>query len=338
MATVTGFESLRHPSRSDLRQFAELFEPLYEASSDEARRQAVAALSQCTHIPQPTAFFIGTRPIAIAAIFLTRSRDISDDVLIAIAGLNEPSYGRAIARRENLSPKVVDALVSQHHGSGHRLASATPEATADAALPDLTALVAVGNLDPTPDHSADSSTDRLRREEDLRQDLKALVRSGAPRLSEPDPLAEGVSDMQEALLVRFARSGETGLLAAVLADCLRSSRALSDRILLDTSGQQLAVTLTALDVTMDDSIFVLEALYPEVDGHAAAILSAIDVAEAIARVHAWQRADGYSGHAVSHQSVLAPDRENDPRMAAARAQPLFGRAAQERKQRLTARR
>ncbi|MBN9269148.1 MAG: hypothetical protein J0J15_02670, partial [Mesorhizobium sp.] len=70
MATVSSFESLRFPSRSDLVQFGELFEQLYAASSDEARRQAVAALSRCPQVPQETALFIARQPIGIAAIFL----------------------------------------------------------------------------------------------------------------------------------------------------------------------------------------------------------------------------------------------------------------------------
>jgi uncharacterized protein (DUF2336 family) len=46
MATVSSFEGLQPPTRSELRQFAELFTPLFTASSDEAKRQAVAAASR----------------------------------------------------------------------------------------------------------------------------------------------------------------------------------------------------------------------------------------------------------------------------------------------------
>ncbi|RMI04537.1 hypothetical protein DA101_029465, partial [Sinorhizobium meliloti] len=77
MATVTGFESLRIPSRSDMKQFAELFEPLFLGSSNEARRQAAAALSQCPHVPEPVALLIGSMPISIAAAFLARATAIS---------------------------------------------------------------------------------------------------------------------------------------------------------------------------------------------------------------------------------------------------------------------
>lgn len=74
MATVSSFENLSHPTRSELRQFAELFMPLFQASSDEAKRQAVAALSQCENMPAAVALFIGNQPIEIAAPFLAASR------------------------------------------------------------------------------------------------------------------------------------------------------------------------------------------------------------------------------------------------------------------------
>lgn len=85
MATVTSFESLPHPSRSELRQFAELFSPLFRASSDEARRQAVAALSQSRHVPPAVAFFIASQPIAVSAPFLTASPCLTNEALITIA-------------------------------------------------------------------------------------------------------------------------------------------------------------------------------------------------------------------------------------------------------------
>ena len=39
MATVTNFENVSHPSKTDLRQFAELFMPLFTASTEEAKRE-----------------------------------------------------------------------------------------------------------------------------------------------------------------------------------------------------------------------------------------------------------------------------------------------------------
>jgi uncharacterized protein (DUF2336 family) len=95
--------------------------------------------------------------------------------------------------------------------------------------------------------------------------------------------------------VRFARAGEVGMIAVALADALGSSQWLSERILLDVSGRQLAETLLALAVPADDTLFVLEKTYPHLaEGAAQALLSSLDAAEAILRVESWQRADSYT--------------------------------------------
>lgn len=269
MATVSSFESLRFPSRSDLRQFGELFAPLYEASSEEARRQAVAALSRCPQIPDETALFIATQPIGVAAIFLMGAKAIPDVTLMRILGATGPEHARAIGRRDNLSPAIVEALVGTHQ----KHASRRTGEDRDAALQEAA---------------------RLEREEEIREELRALVRAATPAVEAP-PGLEPASEMHHTLFVRFARAGEVGMLAVTLADALGSSQWLSERILLDVSGRQLAETLLALDVPDADSLFVLANIYPHLaEGGAKTLLSALDPAEAISRVESWQRADSYT--------------------------------------------
>ena len=269
MATVSSFESLRFPSRSDLRQFGELFEPLYSASTDEARRQAVAALSRCPQVPDETALFIARQPISTAAIFLMGSRAIGDVTLMRILRTTGPEHAHAIGRRDDLSPVVVEALVGTHQDQASRR---TGE--------DRTAALA--------------EAARLEREERIREELRALVRAATPTVETPVRL-EPASVMHQALFVRFAREGETGMIAVALADALASSQWLSERILLDVSGRQLAETLLALDVPEADSLFVLTRIYPHLaEGGAETLLAALDPAEATRRVESWQRADSYT--------------------------------------------
>ncbi len=128
MATVTSFEALAFPSKSELRQFAELFTPLFHASTEEARRQAVAALSQCPNVPGAVALFIASQPISIAAPFLVSSPCLSDDLLIMIARTQGADHARAIVRREQLSPTVIDALVGLRHSEPTRTAAPAAEA------------------------------------------------------------------------------------------------------------------------------------------------------------------------------------------------------------------
>lgn len=334
MATVSGFESVRHPSRSNLLQFAQLFEPLYLASSDEARRQAVAALSRCPHVPHETALFIGCQPIAVAAIFLIRSQAIADNVLIGIAKCAGPAHANAIARRDNLSPVVVDALVGLHQGQSQKITPAVEHPAARMAESETVSA-------PLPDD--DARHRRILQEERLRQEIRALARVAQPTDSVHDYIIEGLPATQEALLVRFARAREAGFFAATLANALSASRPLARRILLDTSGHQLASTLSALGLDTVACETVLTALYPhlaepaEGKTQAADILAALDIAEAIARVRAWQRADAYTNAPEvgepRHEPVLAPDRERDTRQAAQTRPSAFSRQQQDRKQR-----
>lgn len=304
MATVTVFESLPHPTRSELRQFAELFAPLFSASSEEARREAVAALSQCRNVPPAVAFFIASQPISIAAPFLTSSSCLSDETLITIARTQGEAHARAIVRREVLSPTVIDALVGLRHNRTARPLE-TPAAEAEAA--------------PVEDTAA---AEQLAREEDLRQRIKALA-SHIDRPAHDRLGLRTLSPIQEALLVRFARDREAGLFATVLADSLSASLWLSERIMLDISGQQLATTLKGLAMREEDAIFILQRIYDHLgsteDGVARAekLWNSLDEDECGKRIEAWRRADSYTYAEPQRQPAAAnetKEHEAEPRI------------------------
>ncbi|MGO4354230.1 DUF2336 domain-containing protein [Rhizobium sp. RAF36] len=292
MATVSSFEGLAHPTRSELRQFAELFTPLFQASSEEARRQAVAALSQCIVIPQAVALFIGNQPISVAAPFLTASQAISDDTLIMIARTQGTAHIRAIVSRDNLSPKVIDALVALRQATARPAPAELP--AAETAAPIAAAVPVIEEPAVDPDFA-----ERLANEEAMRQKIRGL----ASHLGRKDDDRLGlrtISDIQEALLVRFARSREASHFASTLADALSASRWLAERIMLDLSGQQLATTLMSLGMGFLDAVFVLEKLYPHLAEpqhsvtRAWMVLDALDAEECHERVEAWRRADSYT--------------------------------------------
>ncbi len=324
MATVTGFESLRIPGKSDMKQFAELFEPLFLGSSNEARRQAAAALSQCPQIPEPVAALIGGMPISIAAIFLTRSKAITDRTLIAVIRDRGPEHAAAIARRPNLSPLVVDALVEHHNPPGLAARNAARQVVAERANPE-----------------AEAASVRAAREEALRHEIKTLARAGS-RSTASTTSTDAIGDVHAALLARFARSGEIILFSRVLGQALGTNDAQVERILLDISGQRLATSLIALDVETSDAGFVLKALYPHLrepfgeTTHAEALIGAMNRAACREQLDAWIEAEaGESTPAARHEAYFAENPANDARQigprriaaAAGNVQPLrlFGR-------------
>ncbi|MEI2297601.1 DUF2336 domain-containing protein [Ensifer sp. MJa1] len=324
MATVTGFESLRFPRKSDMKQFAELFEPLFLGSSNEARRQAAAALSQCPQIPEPVAALIGGMPISIAAIFLTRSQAITDRTLVAIIRGNGAEHAAAIARRAALSPLVIDALVEHHNPPGLAARSGAKHAALEQNAPD-----------------GETASRRAAREEALRREIKALARTSA-QAAHPAPPSAAIGEVHAALLVRFARSGELILFSRVLGDALGAHDLQVERILLDISGQRLATSLVALELAPADAGFVLRALYPHLSepfgdtSHAEALIGAMDREQCREQLEAWLVADAEGeAQAARHETYFSDNPANDSRQVTphriaaasgyATPQRLFGR-------------
>lgn len=336
MATVSSFEGLRLPRSADLRQFCELFEPLFAASSDEARRQAAAALARSPYIPPSVALQIGSAPIAIAALFLTRAMSIDERVLLDIIRNQSPAHANAIARRENLSVRVVDALVERRDSTA-RPATAVPEASLPA--PAVTSVEAATQA-PAQGQAPAQPLATLEREERLRAELRALARtagqpvspsrapaSGQPAAPHRRPLL-ALDATHEALLVRFSRSGEVNLFAATLSHALDCSAVFGERLVLDVSGWQLAVTLSALGTSRMEMVRMLTTLYPylaERSGAATrcdALLDGIDPIDARNRVESWIAADDARREGGQrHVPQLGPERADDPRQPSAYPAP-----------------
>lgn len=310
MATVTSFQALSFPGKSELRQFAELFQPLFASSSMEARREAVAALSQSPSLPLSVAAFIASQPISIAAPFLASSPTLSDDMLIMIARTQGADHARAIVKRERLSPTVIDALVSLRHALPPRPEKAKTEGTVVAPQPQAKTTAqpssfeaVMADLEMTDLPGAveakgiEAATET--REEALRQTIKRLAYQQRPPVT--DRLGRRqATPLQTALLVRFARAHDGGLFATTLADLLSSSRWLAERILLDISGRQLATTLSGVAMDPAEAIFILEHIYPhlarrDLGGSRAEVLYfGMNADEAEARIDSWIRADRYT--------------------------------------------
>lgn len=310
MATVSSFENMAQPGRHEQKQFSELFEPVFKASRIEARRNAIAAISRCATVPEQVAWFIATQPIALAAIFITTSPAISDEMLIQIARTQGPLHAKAVAARENLSVKVVDALVSLHSTlDKHRSEDKAAPRDAESALIEEQGFV-------------------VSREELLRQQLKALVHRDT--LAREAEMPESVEDTRTSLLIRFARLKEGRSFSFALADALGSSRWLSERIMLDLSGQQLATALMALGLDEADACFMLTQFYPhlkETDGaasRAVALWSGLDPERCDDRMRAWLRADDYA-EGRTPEDEQAANANDAPALPQTMERPAFGR-------------
>lgn len=302
MATVSSFEGMSQPGRNELKQFSELFEPVFRASSPEARRNAVAALSRCPTLPRAVVWFLASQPIDLAAIFLTLSTAIDDDTLIAIARTQGSAHAKAIAARDNLSVKTVDALVALHQG--HETVRREP-----------------APIEVRPEGNSQSAE----REEQVRLQLKSLVYRDT--LVQVEEHAGDDQTVHHALLVRFARLRQARDFSTLLANILGSSLWLTNRILLDVSGVQLATALIAIDTPQEDSVFILGQFYPHLaatdgeTGRAALLWWGLDAADCSDRLRSWIRADDYTQGKQPEESTAANVNDHIPAQ-----RPAFGHA------------
>jgi uncharacterized protein (DUF2336 family) len=164
--------------------------------------------------------------------------------------------------------------------------------------------------EPAIAQPADAQIKSTAVEEEMRQRIKRM----AHQLSRPESDVLGLrrlSDVQEALLVRFARERDARQFAVTLADSLSSSYWLSERIMLDISGTQLATTLIGLGMEFSEAAFILQCFYPHLAAaegdmsRAEAMLDRLEIIECEERVESWRRADSYT-HGRERPNHSAP--------------------------------
>jgi uncharacterized protein (DUF2336 family) len=109
-ASVSAFCTLTRPSRREITQLEDLTLPLYDAVSVEARRYVAAALSECAEAPAKLVERLTNDRVEVAAPLLARSAMLTDVDLIALIGKHGLPHARAIARRAELNPTIMQLI------------------------------------------------------------------------------------------------------------------------------------------------------------------------------------------------------------------------------------
>lgn len=297
MATVTSFEELERPTRHDLRQFAELFAPLFKAASSETRRIAAAALSRCPTVPAEVVLLIAGEPVDISAPFLAHSSALTDAEIAEIVRRHGASHARSLARRAGLSARAAALLAG----------------TGDAAVIRSLKLRGLMPEDPAADNA---EALQRRRDDELRRRLRAMV--GAP--TEPEEPKETAApphlDRSDAeRLLRFVEEREPLYFATALADILGVSFELAERIMLDISGADLARTLAALAFDRRAAIAALETFFPHLArsagnvSRAAELVDSCDPEQAASRLATLIRTDRRLSDGARHEPHVADGRK-----------------------------
>lgn len=275
---------MTRPTRHDLQQFSDLFLPLFEVASVDARRMAAAALSHCAHTPPAVARVIVEQPIAVAAPFLVHAPVLDEDTLLDVVRQFGAGHARAVARRHDLPAGVVGALAALKEPAVTRALVLRKlideEANTDSSFPAV----------DQPSSGDDAFA--------LREKLRAMVtRDSSPASPTGVTLPRRVAPDVEERLIRHARESEPVYFTTALADALGSSYQLAERIMLDVSGRQLSETLVALGLRYTIIVVALERFFPHLArGEADArrslqLLRSCAYTECIERVSAWLRAD-----------------------------------------------
>lgn len=242
MATVSSFEALKRPTRHELRQFSELFFPLFRQVGRDTQRTAVAALSRCPDVPQDVVRLIAEQPIEVAAPYLANAAEIDDAAIAEIVVHQPATHARALARRRRLSPDAITALL----------------ATGDDAV--LRSLTVRGLVAPDADTDLPTADARQENEETLRNKLRELV-GKRQRVTAPVTVPIASPEVMTRLN-RFAEEAEALFFATALADVLGCTFPFAERIMLDISGQRLAATMTAIGFAAPDIARALQAFFP----------------------------------------------------------------------------
>jgi uncharacterized protein (DUF2336 family) len=302
LATVASFEAMPDPSKRDLKQFADLFVPLFEAASEEAKRTAAAALSRAPIMPEAASRLILDQPVGIAAPFIVHSSAIDESMLIEAVQKHGVAHARAAARRRSVSPQLLAALSAIAHPAVKRTLSLRGTSAAAA----------------EPASRTPSAVERQAREEDIRNKLRSIVMRNTPDYADPPILPARIAPDVESRLIRHVEEGDTIYFATALADALASRFDLAERIMMDVSGAQLAQTLVALGLRYTMIIAALERFFPHLadgqDGERRSLqlLRSCSFVECVEKVMAWQRADWVSRRAT-HQPVVADSARRDVR-------------------------
>lgn len=292
LAAIAGFEALKHPTSQDMRQFSNLFSGLFELTRDDTRRTAAASLSRLKQLPQDVILTVADQPIHICAPFLALSPCLTAQVLLQTITRHGQDHARAIARRETLSPTVVEALNALDNETVAEALRLRDESERGSG-------VALLEADEAKKHD---------NEEQLRTRIKDMaLRRGAAR-QEPRPVQQEIGRPDNARLVEAAEAGRPLLFNKLLARSLSSDVSLAERIMLDVSGRQLTMALYAVGMNEAEIVRTLIGLFPLLQRtsggvqYAELLLHSVDRDDSDERVRAWARAnDVSSGSGFGYQ-------------------------------------
>lgn len=259
---VSAFCCLTRPSRREIAQLEDLTLPLFDNVSVESRRYVAAALSECEYAPAALVRRLCEEPVDIAAPLLIRSRALGDIDLIALIGRHGLPHARAIARRKDLNPTIVQLIKVLEKPTLVRVrppeAVVKPEAESAEAAP----------VEPFRQETSGAAA------ENARQRLRSMMRTDA--VSEGAAANAFVGPSTYARLRETALTGNAAFFQTALADALEIDFSTARSLTESSTYASLLAALRALDLSEDRAFLITVAVYPNAFPHPQAIRTFLD--------------------------------------------------------------
>lgn len=227
-AAVAAYGSLRAPTERQARDFGRLVIPLWERTSDEARRALAAALSHAPRVPREIVERLVEAPVEIAAPFL-----------VSTPALTTHDIARLKVRSDERIARIL-------------------QGRAERGLPGASAERAPVEAPPLAPEDLGASTSE--RQSDPAELVRATLKELALRGRRASPSAQ---ETPAQALLRAARGGQ-GAFFEILGAQLGLSPTERAAIAADESGHALAGILKGLSIGTGDALSILMLVRPQV--------------------------------------------------------------------------
>lgn len=304
-AAVSAYCALPRPSRRETQQLEDLVLPLFESVSAESRRYVAAVLSELPSPPATLVRRLCEQPVDVAAPLLIRSPALTDIDLLAVISRHGLPHARAIARRKDLNPAIVNLIRVLDRPALLREAPPQPSAPADDDVHQEEQSPSMADTEMP--HTPPDAPARTKAEE-VRDRLRSMMLPAgdlAPRSAIP---AEDRSPRPSAYgrLRATALTGNPAFFQTALADALGIGFRQAKTIATASTYADLALALRALDVDTEGALLIVLAVFPSLFGHAESVRLFVERYELCHREKARDRLRGWRAETLADAMADAP--------------------------------
>lgn len=273
----------KRKSTSELELFSEVFITLLGKLDESNKVQIARRFAQISNIPKQFATALATESAEIAAPMLEMSPVFSDDDLINITNITTTEHRICIAKRENVTAPITDALIEHceppvfrslaHNDSAHislkgfsNMLEHSPDDSAlldlllkrkdvpeeiKTLLPHLPDTVYQQVARVADNSEQDELIELMDKTHDIVEDEQnALAQETRSELDEVNDINDGITSLSETVIV-FAKAQEPRKLVRVIAEVKHIKQMHLDFAILLQNGEPITTLCKSIDLSKD---------------------------------------------------------------------------------------